>query len=99
MAAAYTLDTFAPHVGTDFTVTEVEGGFTIQLADAAASQAHDGQPRQDPFTLTFTGAPDVVLPQRTYTLEHGELGRVEIFLVPIGPEKPGAPMRYEAVFN
>jgi hypothetical protein len=37
-----------------------------------------------------------VLPQATYPVEHDELGRMEIFLVPIGPD--GSGMRYEAVF-
>ncbi len=36
-------------------------------------------------------------PQGTYRLTHAELGTLEVFLVPIGPDAAG--MRYEAVFN
>jgi len=36
-------------------------------------------------------------PQGTYRLTHAELGTLEVFLVPIGPDTEG--MRYEAVFN
>ena len=46
-----------------------------------------------PFSLVFEGGPDPPLPQRIYRVEHGELGALEIFLVPI------APGRYEAVFS
>jgi hypothetical protein len=37
------------------------------------------------------------LPQRIYRVEHGELGAMEIFLVPIGPDEVAH--RYEAVFT
>ena len=45
----------------------------------------------------FRGGGDVALPQRTYRMEHAEIGTFEIFLVPIGPDEKG--LRYEAVFN
>jgi hypothetical protein len=46
-----------------------------------------------PFSLVFKGGPSPPLPQRIYRVEHDELGAVEIFLVPIAPD------RYEAVFT
>ena len=46
-----------------------------------------------PFSLVFQGGPDPPLPQRTYRVEHDELGALEIFLVPIATD------RYEAVFT
>ncbi len=46
-----------------------------------------------PFSLVFRGGPDPPLPQRIYRVEHDELGALEIFLVPIAPD------RYEAVFT
>jgi hypothetical protein len=36
------------------------------------------------------------LPQHIYALEHTSLGKLELFLVPIGPDERG--MRYQAVF-
>lgn len=99
MAESYTLDTFAPHVGTSFNVRQVEGGFAIRLADAYRSKVFEGQPRDEPFTLVFTSPPGPHLPQGLFNLEHDELGEVEIFLVPIGPETAGGDMRYEAIFN
>lgn len=49
------------------------------------------------FSLFFTGPADVLLPQQLYTLEHDELGVLDIFLVPVA-RTPEA-LRYEAVFN
>ena len=46
-----------------------------------------------PFSLEFQGGPSPPLPQRIYRVEHEELGALEIFLVPIAPD------RYEAVFT
>jgi hypothetical protein len=70
---------------------EVERGVAAQDGDSGA-QARRG------FSLTFRGGPaDRYLPQRTYSLRHAELGTLEIFLVPLGPQA-GA-MCYQAVFN
>jgi len=49
-----------------------------------------------PFSLTFRGPGEFVLPQRIYHLEHEEMGALTIFLVPIGPDGEG--MQYEAIF-
>ena len=48
------------------------------------------------FSLVFRGAMEPVLEQRIYTLENDNLGSLEIFMVPIGPDNSG--MCYEAVF-
>jgi hypothetical protein len=55
-------------------------------------------PQRHPFSLTFcdrSAAP--FLPQRIYSVVHTTIGRLDIFLVPIGPGEGG--MRYEAVFT
>jgi uncharacterized protein DUF6916 len=48
-------------------------------------------------SLVFRGPRQPVLPQQVYTLTNDTLGRLEIFLVPIGPDEAG--VRYEAVFG
>ncbi len=50
-----------------------------------------------PFRMIFHGPAHPVHPQQTLPLDHPQLGRVEIFLVPIGPDASG--MRYEAIFT
>ena len=46
-----------------------------------------------PFSLVFEGGPSEPLPQAIYPVHHERLGAIEIFLVPIAPD------RYEAVFS
>jgi hypothetical protein len=62
-------------------------------------QVHEANysPRLENFSLLFRGPMAPVLPQRIYRLDHNSLGRLEIFLVPLGPDGEG--MQYEAVFN
>jgi len=50
-----------------------------------------------PFRMIFRGPAQPVHPQQTLPLDHSQLGRVEIFLVPIGPDAQG--MLYEAIFT
>jgi hypothetical protein len=51
-----------------------------------------------PFALLFLGpAGNRYLLQGTYPLQHDALGRLDLFVVPLGPE--GGRMRYEAIFN
>lgn len=49
------------------------------------------------FSLVFRGPREPALPQRIYAIGHETMGRMEIFIVPIGPDAEG--MRYEAVFT
>lgn len=50
-----------------------------------------------PFSIVFRGPTGIPLPQRTYRVEHSEIGSFRLFLVPIGPDEEG--LLYEAVFN
>ena len=56
-----------------------------------------GSSRRRSFSLIFRGPPAPVLPQRIYSLEHSALGRLDLFLVPIGPAEGG--MQYQAIFT
>jgi hypothetical protein len=53
--------------------------------------------RRRAFSIVLRGPPDVVLPQRIYAVEHPDLGTLDLFLVPLGPDRAG--MRYEAIFT
>ena len=50
-----------------------------------------------PFSLVFRAPPETMLPQQIFAVEHDDMGILEIFLVPIGPDHEG--MRYEAIFT
>jgi hypothetical protein len=53
--------------------------------------------RGESFMLLFHGPSDRMLPQGTYAFTHDELGRFDLFIVPIG-QAPGV-FQYQAVFN
>lgn len=97
MADLLTREVFLPRVGETFRVAE--GGADLVLTEAAdlSVRGAGAGPRKAPFSLLFMGPKQPVLPQRTWALENEALGRLEIFLVPIGPDAGG--MRYEAIFN
>jgi len=89
---------FAPLVTDRFRL--VESGVTLDLellsAEAATVSGHQASGRA-PFSLVFRGPHQPLLPQCIYPLQHSDLGILEIFLVPIGPDESG--QRYEAVFS
>lgn len=60
-------------------------------------EAGEQTERRCPFSLVFRARGETHLPQQIYRLEHDRFGSLEIFLVPIGPDRQG--MRYEAVFT
>lgn len=51
----------------------------------------------DSFSLVFRGPGDALLTQRTYRMEHSELGTFDLFIVPIRRDRDN--FYYEAVFN
>jgi hypothetical protein len=53
--------------------------------------------RPEPFSLQLRGPQAPLLPQATYGVVHPELGRIELFLVPLRSDAAGSV--YEAVFN
>ena len=96
-----TVDDFKPAVGQPFQLS-AEGAEPIEaeLVDARTHEAEAPATADDgtrtPFTLTFRGPVEPVLPQQIYRVEHDSVGPLEIFLVPIGADQGGA--RYEAIF-
>jgi hypothetical protein len=91
-----TAATFAPFHHDPFWVRprdappfEVELIEVVESADQRASRA--------PFSLVFRGGPDPPLRQRIYRVEHDELGALDIFFVPIGPDEVG--QLYQAIFT
>ena len=62
------------------------------------------EPESDPqseqaFSLVFRGPREPVLAHMICTLEHATLGRMDLFLTPIGPDREGGGLLYEAVFS
>jgi len=98
MSGLLTAATFEPQVGTAF-VIELSGDEVLTVLESVVRQpTRSHGDRTEPFSLMFIGPAGAPLVQATYTLRHADLGTVEIFLVPIGPNGHGR-QQYEAVFN
>jgi hypothetical protein len=87
---------FAARLNEEFTISPGELSIQAQLVGVVPWRASAAQRRQ-PFTLTFQGPNQPVLSQRIHVLENPSLGKMEVFLVPIGPNQFG--MEYEVVFS
>ena len=101
MLSELTVADFSPHVGQMF-LAEVTGVAPIDLelvrATELAPASRPNPESRQPFSLLFLGPPsDHYLPQRTYRLEHAQMGDLDIFLVPLGPIDQR--MQYEAIFT
>lgn len=98
MLDTLTLEHFEPHVGTAFRIDFTDHApieLVLAQVDAHGGPAVPGN--RQAFSLLFQGPLEPVLPQRIYPLQHTELGVLEIFIVPLGPDELG--LRYEAVFT
>jgi len=97
MLESFTAETFAVLVGDEFRVHDgAERVYVFRLAAAVPTGLAPASGRE-PFSILFRGPWDPILPQRIYSVEHAELGRFDLFLVPLEPDDSGA--RYEAVFT
>jgi hypothetical protein len=57
----------------------------------------NSSPQAETFSLIFRGPLAPLIGQQIHILDHDTLGRLDLFLVPIGPDNGG--MCYQVVFN
>lgn len=92
-----TFETFNKQLNSQFRVL-VDSANTTQIELIEALQSDSAaNPPQEIFSLLFRGPASPKLSQRTYCFEHDELGRFDLFIVPVGQNQSG--MLYQAVFN
>ena len=90
---------FGPYVHEMFSI-RLEGVEPIVLELVSVTEAGEkSRPEaRQPFSLHFLGpVSSQYLLQHIYSLEHGQMGTLDLFLVPLGPE--GGRMRYEAILS
>ena len=85
--------TFEPHVGTTFSATPTHAGEPLELVLSSCVESPHAQPDHPAFSLFFDSSDANPREQQIFTLRHDDLGQLDLFLVPIGPQK------YEAVIN
>jgi hypothetical protein len=86
---------FVDHIDSDFTMFLEDGtSRTVRLRKVSDLLS---RPPQTQFSLIFNAPQDTPLVQQIYKLEHGVLGTMELFLVPVAQDEIG--IRFQAVFN
>lgn len=90
-----TADDFSPRLNDDFHLHAADAELTLKLAEIRRLGAAI-RPK-GAFSLVFVAGGGPPLRQAIYPLSHPVLGRLDVFLVPIGPVAGGA--GYEAVFT
>lgn len=70
----------------------------LELVSIAATGSASRSNARQPFALTFLGpVSQQYLVQHIYCLEHESIGKLDLFIVPLGPD--AGRMRYEAIFS
>jgi hypothetical protein len=93
-----TFEAFSPHLNSTFALGVGETTLEVTLTQATKQPVRPfpGMMRE-PFSLFFRSGTPVVLPQRIYPFTHEALGKLDIFVVPVGRDPQG--VVYQAVFN
>lgn len=100
MLDSLTHESFTPHVNDTFELQRDDGDARqLELMEATTMGSPPKGDRRHSFSVLFHCSDDQPLPQQTYTVEHGEMGEMELFLVPVGPDEEKGGMLYEAVFT
>jgi hypothetical protein len=95
-----TVETFAGREGQRFWIKFSDAELDLELAEVNRVPDDWGRPpEREPFAVVFHGTLEHVLPQQIWPVDHEELGRIEMFLAPIGPTDTNDAMQYEAVFS
>ena len=97
MTTELTRELFSDKVGQIWVIDEADATPVELTLTEVEPLKNYAKLKREPFSLYFTTTGDFVLPQRLYALRHSTLGRMAIFLVPIGRE--GDITTYQAVFN
>jgi hypothetical protein len=96
--ADFCREDFAGFQGKMFTVSAgAELSFVAELIEVAPMGETVGPTGRRAFSLVLRGPGTDEPVQQVYRVEHEDLGSLELFLVPFGPDDKG--MKYEAVFT
>ena len=97
LVATLTHEQAAVHQGSRFRILFAPESPTEAELIAVTPGRPGRKDARQPFSLTFRGPLTPWHPQGTYPVMHDQLGKMDIFLVPLGPDEQG--MCYQAVFS
>ena len=95
MLAQLKAENFSKHLNSKFKIFYTDD-FIVE-AELTEVFEIKTQENLESFSLIFLFPPDSPIEQRTFKVEHSEMGIMELFLVPIGQKDNG--IRYESIFN
>jgi hypothetical protein len=95
-------ESFAGLVKTNFRVwVSEQDALSLELTEittpSVVSTGGPNGPKYENFALLFRGPADRLLAQQIYLFESPQIGRFELFIVPVSRDPDGA--RYQATFN
>ncbi|MFC1997303.1 DUF6916 family protein [Chloroflexota bacterium] len=99
MTNPYTFQNFSKYLNTTFQIHySTESPLDVELIEIKKLGGDTTNPDRKPFSLVFYSVDrENYLIQQIYTFEHPQMGSLDIFIVPLGPDDHG--MRYEAIFT
>jgi hypothetical protein len=92
------IQTFAAAANQSFDLILGETSVPVTLVEVTPLPRHNAPGLlRDPFSLVFRSESQLVLPQRIYSFKNATIGKMDIFIVPIGRDAQG--VLYQAIFN
>jgi len=72
----------------------------IEAANVGRNPVDYGEDeRRWSFSLIFLGPVDPILEQQVVTLQHDDMGQLDLFVVPVGAHHQREGMQYEVIFT
>ena len=97
MLDTLTKEHWSIHIGETFALEpENLAPLELTLVEVTSFGRQRGLNREA-YSLLFRGPMQPIQQQKIFTLSNSNMGKLDIFLVPLGPDAEG--MRYEAVFT
>lgn len=97
MLARLKSSNFLPYIGQKFDLCIDKAEFLevelIEVSDYPHQNLNTGRP----FSLIFRLPKGLFVPQETYTFKQNQIGKLDLFIVPIGSDDKG--QLYQVVFN
>jgi hypothetical protein len=92
-----TRESFAPFVGRAFIATSGDARIELELSEVKSLGHKRPDAAREPFSLTFRGAPGLVIPQGIHHMSCDGFGEIEMFIT----QNAGGPggSEFEAIFT